>query len=48
MKLIPFTLLAQMPVSEAEYFIVAAPLKIIRGTDAAPARVLLFEGIEVK
>ncbi|WP_243386411.1 cyclase family protein [Bacillus kexueae] len=31
-------------VPEGEYFMVAAPLKI-QGTDAAPARVLLFEGI---
>lgn len=31
-------------VAEGEYFMVAAPLKI-RGTEAAPARVLLFEGI---
>jgi len=29
-------------VPQGEYFMVAAPLKII-GTDAAPARVLLFE-----
>jgi arylformamidase len=34
-------------VPEGEYFMVAAPLKLI-GTDASPARVLLFEGIEVK
>ncbi|WP_405097474.1 cyclase family protein [Oceanobacillus sp. FSL H7-0719] len=34
-------------VAEGEYFMVAAPLRI-QGTDAAPARVLLFEGIDVK
>jgi arylformamidase len=34
-------------VPQGEYFMVAAPLKLI-GTDASPARVLLFEGIEVK
>ncbi|GIO06461.1 cyclase [Brevibacillus reuszeri] len=33
-------------VPQGEYFMVAAPLKLI-GTDAAPARVLLFEGITV-
>ncbi|WP_243290163.1 cyclase family protein [Bacillus sp. FJAT-47783] len=32
-------------VPEGEYFMVAAPLKI-QGTDAAPARVLLFDGIQ--
>lgn len=32
-------------VSEGEYFMVAAPLKI-HGTDASPARVLLFEGLK--
>lgn len=31
-------------VAESRYFMVAAPLKLI-GTDAAPARVLLFEGL---
>lgn len=31
-------------VAPREYFMVAAPLKLV-GTDAAPARVLLFEGI---
>jgi arylformamidase len=31
-------------VPEGEYFMVAAPLKLV-GTDAAPARVLLFEGM---
>jgi arylformamidase len=31
-------------VPQGEYFMVAAPLKLI-GTDAAPARVLLFEGM---
>jgi arylformamidase len=31
-------------VDEGTYFMVAAPLKLI-GTDAAPARVLLFEGL---
>lgn len=31
-------------VAQGEYFMVAAPLKLL-GTDAAPARVLLFEGI---
>lgn len=30
-------------VEQGEYFMVAAPLKLV-GTDAAPARVLLFEG----
>jgi len=34
-------------VAEGEYFMVAAPLKI-QGTDAAPARVLLFEGLDLK
>ncbi|QDS33452.1 cyclase family protein [Brevibacillus brevis] len=34
--------LAEVP--PGEYFLVAAPLKLI-GTDAAPARVLLFEGL---
>ncbi|QOY34584.1 cyclase family protein [Anaerobacillus isosaccharinicus] len=33
-------------VKEGPYFMVAAPLKLI-GTDAAPARVLLFEGLNV-
>lgn len=33
-------------VAQGEYFMVAAPLKLI-GTDAAPARVLLFEGVTV-
>ncbi|MFP3389712.1 cyclase family protein [Brevibacillus sp. SIMBA_040] len=33
-------------VPQGKYFMVAAPLKLI-GTDAAPARVLLFEGITV-
>ncbi|WP_067728595.1 cyclase family protein [Oceanobacillus damuensis] len=36
--------LADVP--EGEYFMVAAPLKI-QGTDAAPARVLLFDGLSV-
>lgn len=31
-------------VEQGEYFMVAAPLKLV-GTDASPARVLLFEGI---
>lgn len=31
-------------VAQGSYFMVAAPLKLV-GTDAAPARVLLFEGI---
>ncbi|MFF0825637.1 cyclase family protein [Brevibacillus sp. NPDC003359] len=35
--------LAEVPAGE--YFLVAAPLKLI-GTDAAPARVLLFEGLQ--
>jgi len=34
-------------VSEGEYFMVAAPLRI-EGTDASPARVLLFEGVSVR
>lgn len=34
-------------VSEGEYFMVAAPLKI-KGTDGSPARVLLMEGITTK
>lgn len=34
-------------VSEGEFFMVAAPLKI-KGTDGAPARVLLIEGITSK
>lgn len=34
-------------VGEGEYFMVAAPLKLV-GTDAAPARVLLFEGLRDK
>ncbi len=34
-------------VPEGEYFMVAAPLKLT-GVDASPARVLLFEGIEIK
>ncbi|MFZ3591467.1 cyclase family protein [Bacillus sp. DJP31] len=34
-------------VPQGDYFMVAAPLKLI-GVDASPARVLLFEGIEVK
>ncbi|MFA4132344.1 MULTISPECIES: cyclase family protein [unclassified Brevibacillus] len=34
--------LAEVP--PGEYFLVAAPLKLV-GTDAAPARVLLFEGL---
>lgn len=33
-------------VSEGEYFMVAAPLKI-KGTDGSPARVLLMEGITI-
>lgn len=33
-------------VEQGEYFLVAAPLKLL-GTDAAPARVLLFEGLAV-
>ncbi|MDF2679039.1 MAG: cyclase family protein [Brevibacillus sp.] len=33
-------------VPQGEYFMVAAPLKLI-GTDAAPARVLLFDGVTV-
>lgn len=33
-------------VPKGEYFMVAAPLKLL-GTDASPARVLLFEGIAV-
>ncbi len=32
-------------VAQGEYFMVAAPLKI-EGTDASPARVLLFEGLK--
>ncbi|MBP1971519.1 arylformamidase [Virgibacillus natechei] len=36
--------LAEVP--EGEYFMVAAPLKL-EGTDAAPARILLFEGLSV-
>jgi arylformamidase len=32
-------------VNEGEYFMVAAPLKMV-GTDAAPARVFLFEGLK--
>ncbi|GED70690.1 cyclase [Brevibacillus reuszeri] len=35
-----------LEVPHGEYFMVAAPLKLI-GTDAAPARVLLFEGITI-
>lgn len=31
-------------VEQGEYYMVAAPLKLV-GTDAAPARVLLFEGV---
>ncbi|HSJ37771.1 MAG TPA: cyclase family protein [Planococcus sp. (in: firmicutes)] len=31
-------------VAQGEYFMVAAPLKLV-GTDASPARVLLFEGV---
>ncbi|OZU88395.1 cyclase [Virgibacillus indicus] len=31
-------------VTEGEYFMVAAPIKL-QGTDAAPARVMLFEGV---
>ena len=34
-------------VEAGTYFIVAAPIKLI-GTDGAPARVLLFEGLSVK
>jgi arylformamidase len=34
-------------VQQGEYFMVAAPLKLI-GTDASPARVMLLDGIEVK
>ncbi|MED4585911.1 cyclase family protein [Brevibacillus choshinensis] len=33
-------------VPQGEYFLVAAPLKLI-GTDAAPARVLLFDGVTI-
>ncbi|MEW9672547.1 cyclase family protein [Ammoniphilus sp. 3BR4] len=32
-------------VAEGEYFLVAAPLKLV-GTDASPSRVLLFKGIK--
>lgn len=32
-------------VPQGEYFMVAAPIKV-QGTDAAPARVLLFEGLQ--
>jgi arylformamidase len=31
-------------IEQGEYFMVAAPLKIV-GTDGSPARVLLFEGL---
>ncbi|MBS2969539.1 cyclase family protein [Metabacillus sp. KIGAM252] len=34
-------------VSEGSYFMVAAPLKIV-GKDAAPARILLFEGLKAE
>ena len=34
-------------VESGEYFMVAAPLKLV-GTDASPARVLLFEGLQAK
>src|SRR5699024_7530364 len=34
-------------VSEGDYFMVAAPLRI-KGTDASPARVLLFEGVRIE
>ncbi|MGG1661617.1 cyclase family protein [Brevibacillus sp. NRS-1366] len=34
-------------VPQGEYFMVAAPLKLV-GTDAAPARVLLFEGVTIQ
>ncbi|AZB43467.1 cyclase family protein [Bacillus sp. FJAT-42376] len=34
-------------VSEGSYFMVAAPLKIL-GKDAAPARILLFEGLKAE
>lgn len=33
-------------VEQGEYFMVAAPLKLV-GTDASPARVMLFEGLNV-
>ncbi|MFC3040383.1 cyclase family protein [Virgibacillus xinjiangensis] len=35
-----------LDVPEGEYFMVAAPLRI-KGTDASPARVLLFEGVSL-